>query len=144
MDTDQMQKFFKKVENIKLVENFKMTESENTYQFEYKSALMTASQTTKEKLTVSKINYGLQYEDLLKDITLNQIYETMNKYNKKFNIIKIILHKVDGLNVYMRFSVEYSIPDNLFESLKIEDMEDNLKLIIGASEIFIKSLAEDY
>ena len=68
----------------------------------------------------------------------------MNKYNKKFNIIKIILHKVDGLNVYMRFSVEYSIPDNLFESLKIEDMEDNLKLIIGASEIFIKSLAEDY
>lgn len=139
-----MQKFFKKIQDIKLVENFKMTDSDNIYQFEYKESLMTASQTTKENLTVSKINFGLQYADLLKDVKISQIYETINKYNKKFNIIKIVLHKIEDLDVYMRFSVDYSIPDNLFASLEIKDMEDNLELMMGASEIFIKSLSEDY
>lgn len=138
-----MQEFFEKIKKTELVENFKKTESENNYQFEYRNALMTASQVTKENLTVSKISYGLKYEELLKDITLYKIYETINKYNKKFNVIKIILHKVDGLNLYMRFSVDYTIPDELFNSIKLEDMEDNLKLILGTSEVFINSLSQN-
>ena len=66
-----MKIFFKQIENIKLVSEFKLREDSNnkdSYIFNYRDVTFTALQITKPDLTLSRISLGLNAEGLLNKV----------------------------------------------------------------------------
>lgn len=138
-----MKIFFKQIENIKLVSEFKLREDSNnkdSYIFNYRDVTFTALQITKPDLTLSRISLGLNAEGLLNKVGINKILEEINSFNRRISTIKIVMQKTEDSNVFFRFSVEFPISDELFNKI---DLEPSIKLIMASSKVLIADLLDE-
>ena len=138
-----MKIFFKQIEKIKLVSEFKLREDSNnkdSYIFNYRDVTFTALQITKPDLTLSRISLGLNAEGLLNKVGINKILEEINSFNRRISTIKIVMQKTEDSNVFFRFSVEFPISDELFNKI---DLEPSIKLIMASSKVLIADLLDE-
>lgn len=131
-----MKLFFQELKKNPDVSDFTLkeqNEKKEVYSFSYKEMTFSASQTINRDTVLSRISIGLNIEDLLENFDSIRLFNEVNNFNKSVSTIKVVVTKIDGLRALMRFSVEYSLDDNLFNQI---NLEKTLILILASSKVF--------